>query len=48
MDNTLVQSFPNEGMRDPGVKKRLKEFDDKIAAKLTNNDIIEDAEDPTK
>ena len=47
MDSTLVQSFPNEGMRDPGVKKRLQEFDNKISVKLAKNKNITNNEDPS-
>ena len=42
---TSVQPFSDEDMRNPDVKKRLKAFDDKIAAKLAKNEILADAED---
>ena len=48
MSHTLVQLFYDEDMKISYVKKRLKAFDDKIAAKLKINDIIEDDEDPTE
>ena len=48
MSHTLVQLFYDEDMKISYVRKRLKAFDDKISAKLKINDIIEDAEDPTK
>ena len=48
MSHTLVQLFSDEDMKISYVRKRLKAFDNKIAAKLKINDIIEDAEDPTK
>ena len=44
----LVQPLSDEDMRNPDVKKRLKAFDDKIAAKLANNETLADAEYPTE
>ena len=34
MAHTLVQLFSDKDMEKPYVKKRLKEFDDKVAANL--------------
>ena len=45
---TSVQTFSDEDMWNPDVKKRLKEFDVKISVNLAYNDILTDAEYPTE
>ena len=46
ISRTTVQPFSDEDMRDPDVKKRLKAFDDKIAAKMRKNEVLLDEEAP--
>ena len=46
ISRTLVQPLCNEDIRGPDVKKILKALDDKIDAKLANNETLVDAEDP--
>ena len=47
MDRTSVQPLSNYNTRGTDVNKRLKAFDDKIAASIAKNDILADYEDPT-
>ena len=43
--HTSVQPFSDKDMRNPDIQKRLKSFDDKIAANIANNETLVDAED---
>ena len=43
---TSVQPFSDEGMQNLEVNKRIKASNDKISAKLVNNEILEDDTDP--
>ena len=43
---TSVQPFSDEDMQNPGVKKRLKSFYDKISVNIANNETLVDAEYP--
>ena len=44
MASTLGQPLSDKDMQNTEFNKRLKAFDDKITAKLANNDILADNE----
>ena len=46
MARKLVQKFSDEDMKNTYVNNRLKAFDNKVSAKLSNNEILVDNEYP--